>query len=355
MFATTGYDQATVVRAVREAAGGVPLVGCSAEGVISERSRETPYALLVAVIKSDSVRFHPAKATGLKEDSRAAGRSLGEQLREKVSSDALGVMVFPDGLTVNFDELSAGFSEVTKPEKFLPLFGGTSADDWALKQTYQYLNDEVFSDGVSCALISGDATMAFALNHGCVRLGTERKVTKADGNVILEIDDKPALDVMKEYLDVDEVDDWQKATANLTVGFRAPDELRGLDEYVVRYVPGKDDDAGSVSIGTSVSAGESIWMMRRDYDKVSAGLNAVGDAIRDQLKGEEPALVFQFDCAGRGKVIFREDEMLQLQSQLRQRVSENAPWLGFHCYGEIGPVGTKSYFHNYTAVVAALV
>ena len=34
MFASLGYDQHSVLRAVREATGGAPLTGCSAEGTI---------------------------------------------------------------------------------------------------------------------------------------------------------------------------------------------------------------------------------------------------------------------------------------------------------------------------------
>jgi hypothetical protein len=34
MFGSIGYDQHSLVRAVREATGGAPLTGCSAEGTI---------------------------------------------------------------------------------------------------------------------------------------------------------------------------------------------------------------------------------------------------------------------------------------------------------------------------------
>ena len=37
MFATVGYDQRSVLQAVREATGGAPLCGCSAEGTIKRR------------------------------------------------------------------------------------------------------------------------------------------------------------------------------------------------------------------------------------------------------------------------------------------------------------------------------
>jgi small ligand-binding sensory domain FIST len=30
------------------------------------------------------------------------------------------------------------------------------------------------------------------------------------------------------------------------------------------------------------------------------------------------------------------------------------PWIGLYTYGEIGPIGGRDYFHNYTAVVLAV-
>ena len=38
MFATVGYDQRSVLQAVREATGGAPLCGCSGEGTIGGKA-----------------------------------------------------------------------------------------------------------------------------------------------------------------------------------------------------------------------------------------------------------------------------------------------------------------------------
>ena len=66
--------------------------------------------------------------------------------------------------------------------------------------TYQYCDDEVISDGISYALLSGEARTAWAISHGCIPIGGERIVTRSKGNVIYEIDGKPATEVLKEYL-----------------------------------------------------------------------------------------------------------------------------------------------------------
>lgn len=74
-------------------------------------------------------------------------------------------------------------------------------------------------------MLTGDATLASAVSHGCVPLGPERKITKAKGATIYEIDDKPALDVLNEYADVDEQVDSQRAITYLSLAFRATSDM----------------------------------------------------------------------------------------------------------------------------------
>ena len=65
-------------------------------------------------------------------------------------------------------------------------------------------------------------------------------------------------------------------------------------------------------------------------------------------------MVFQFDCAGRGKVILRDQQKAQLLETLQQKIQPDGPWMGLYTYGEIGPVGDRNCFHTYTAVVLAV-
>ncbi len=76
--------------------------------------------------------------------------------------------------------------------------------------------------------------------------------------------------------------------------------------------------------------------------------------IKEQLGEEKPNLVFQFECATRGKTMLREQEKLQFLRQLRQSVGRDVPWAGFYTIGEIGPVEEHNDRHLYTSVVLAL-
>ena len=354
-FASVGYDQASLLAVVRKATHGAPLCGSSGEGIIAgAEADESNFSVAVMAISSDELRFESAIATDLKRDSEGAGRRIGEAFRPRIGGDALGVVMLADGLTLNFDRFLHGFESVVRRDRALPLFGGTSADNWEMKQTYQYCDDQVVSDSVACALVSGRAGVAWAVNHGCLPIGVERKVTKCRGNVIYEIDGKPILEVLKEYLVGDEIDNWHKTVVNLCLGFKAPGTMKDYDEYLIRFMPTKDDASGSITISTEVAEGTSVWMTRRDFEKIASGVDRISQDIRTATAGRPPKLVLQFDCAGRGKVVLRDHQKTELQKRLRGGFGDDVPWMGLYTYGEIGPVGTQNAFHNYTAVVLAL-
>src|ERR687893_2617445 len=75
MFGSIGYDQPSLVRAVREATGGAPLSGCSADGTINgDDADESNFSVVVTAISSDELRWHHGVAKGLEADPRAVGK-----------------------------------------------------------------------------------------------------------------------------------------------------------------------------------------------------------------------------------------------------------------------------------------
>src|SRR3712207_3482925 len=150
MFATVGYDQYSLLRAVRETTGRAPLCGCSAEGTITgDDANESNFSVVVMAISSDELRWRNGLARGLRADSHAAGQLLAQTLSSDLGADAVSLFVFPDGITVNFDHFLAGLEGSLSNEQFLPIWGGGAGDNFAMIQTYQYCDDEVASDGVA--------------------------------------------------------------------------------------------------------------------------------------------------------------------------------------------------------------
>jgi hypothetical protein len=355
MFATVGYDQRSLLQAVREATGGAPLSGCSAEGTISgDDADESNFSVVVMAISSEELRWTNGLATGLRTDSRAAGQQVAQGLSSDLGADAVGLFIFPDGTTVNFDDFFAGLESNLPSDRFLPVWGGGAGDNLALVQTYQYCDDEIVSDGVAYALLSGKAQPVSAIGIGYVPIGGERKVTRSQGNVIYEIDGKPTLEVLQEYVpDSALAENWQSYAITFALCLRAPSYMKD-EEYVVQTILSVDETDGSALVQTEVPEGTSVWLSSRDQEKVTTGLDRMVDRIKQELGGNQPKLVFQFDCVSRGKTMFREQEKIRLLRQFRQAVGPDVPWAGFYTYGEIGPVDKHNCYHNYTAVVLAL-
>jgi len=179
-------------------------------------------------------------------------------------------------------------------------------------------------------------------------------VTRSQGNVIYEIDGKPALEVLQEYLpDRALAEDWRSYAISCVLCLRAPSYMKD-EEYVVRTIVSLDATDGPATVQTEIPEGTSVWMSSRNQEKVTTGLDRMADHIRHELGGNQPNLMFHFDCCSRGKLMFREQEKLRVLRQFRRAIGPEVPWAGFYTYGEIGPMDKHNCYHNQTAVVLAL-
>src|SRR5918911_282068 len=358
MFGSIGYDQRSLLRAVRETTGGAALSGCSAEGTINgDDADESNFSVLVTAISSEELHWRNGLTSGLRADPRDAGKRVAQDLLPHLSAETIGLFVFPDGVSLSLEHFFGGLEGTLSSERFLPMWGGGAGNNYIFGEpTYQYCDDEVVSDGVSYALLSGRARASWALSHSLIPIGGERKVTRSKGNVIYEIDGKPALEVLKEYLPegaLTDDRDWIRYAISLALSFKAPSYIKD-EEYVVRGMPAVSMADGSITVQTEVKEGTSLWLSSRDKEKVFNGFDRMASQIKNQLGGEKPKLIFQFECATRGKTMFREQEKLELLKQFRQSVDPDAPWVGFYTVGEIGPVEEHNLRHLYTSVVLAL-
>ena len=356
VFATVGYNQEILIRSIRTATAGAPLSGCSGEGIITQETvAETNFAVAVMVISSDELRFQNARVSEIDQQAADAGERLATEIQPFLAADSIACFMFADGLVFDFDPFLATFEKNIERDTPLPVFGGLAADNWASKNTYQYQDDDVFSGGISCVVMSGSGAVAWGINHGCVPVGSKRTITRSKGNIIYEIDGIPALDAMKEYFDEEWQSQWNKTSLNLCLGFKTPEHIRqGYEAFVIRYMVSKNDQEGSVTIQSDVRDGDELWIVRRDRELISGGLQAISYQIKAATGTGNPKFILQFECVGRGKVVFREQEKMELIRSLQDEIGSEIPWIGFYSYGEIGPIANFNCFHNFTSVVTAV-
>lgn len=355
VLVTVGHRLEVVLQAVEQGLLDVPVIGCTAEGIISSAGiTEGTHGVAVAVFRSDRLRFVPFGADGLRDSSEAVGAEIGRRVAPELDGgEARGLLLLPDGLAFNFDGFVRGLGQYVPQD--LPLFGGMAGDNWRFAETRQFVGSDVFTDGVVGAVLVGDVQLHTAVTHGCAPLGNERVVTRASGNVIEEVDGKPALQEIKQYLGFDlEEDDWARGLTELAVGLRCDGRTDNDDAFTIRFFPVIDEEKGTVTIPTEVNVGDRFWVMRRDIDRMRAGVDRMIDKLQLGLESQAPSFVFHFDCAGRGKAFLSDEEKVELLERLRRGVPGDVPWIGMYSYGELAPVQRQNHYHSYTAAVVAV-
>ena len=354
VFATAGYDQAALLDGVKDVTKGAPLAGCSGEGIITqEGSDEGAHAVAVMAIASDKATFQTFRQEGYSKDPRACGAAIADRVREAGPQRAKVLLLFPDGLTGNCTDMLRALKErLPFP---VVVAGGTAGDMMKLEATYQYEGGTAGRDSVTGVILGGDLDAEVVVSHGCEPLGLERTVTRSDGTRVAEIDGKPAWTVFKEYLDGDPQDLSAADVVHLCIGEQLPDVARkGRGAQVIRTPLGLDKETGTLFFPGGLAEGATIQMTRRDPEQIRRSAATSAEELAARRPGKKVALMFQFDCAGRGRVIFGEHATENAVAPIQGVIGRDVPWLGFHTFGEIAQLGDSPYFHNYSVVLCAL-
>jgi hypothetical protein len=361
VFANPGYDQPALLAAIRELAGhDTPLCGCSSEGIIfRDGCSEQACAVNVMAIASDRIAFHAFNVAGYSKDAAACGTEIARQVAALGPERAKALFVFPDGYTGNATEMLRAL-DAALPFR-LPIAGGAAGAvlRTAVNQqntTHQYLNDTVNHDSISVLVVGGSVALDVAVSHGCTPLGRQRQVTAADGGWLREIDGLPAWDVLREYVDGDPADLIGADIIHLCVGEPLDPALRAEygSDYLIRTPLTLSKDKKSLFFPGGLQLGDRIQFTRRDPEKVAANAAHSAQALARRRPGESPLAVFQFDCAGRGYMLFGDSTADLAVRPLQSAFPTSPPWLGFHTFGEIAQIGQRAFYHNYTVVLCAL-
>lgn len=352
VFGTTGYDQAALLQGVADVTGSAPMTGSSAEGIITQAgSDESSHVVTVQLIRSDVLHFKTLIAEGASTAAEACGEALAAAAAGVPDGKLL--LVFPDGMTANCAALLATL-DAHKPAG-LKVAGGGAGEMMRFDKTYQYHDGKAYNDAVSAVLISGNVDADVVVSHGCEPIGVEHTVTKAEGGFVVEIDDEPAWDLFREYCEDDPEDLQSAEVVYLCIGERLPADLASdYDEFIIRTPFGLDKDRGALFYPGGIAEGTTVQLTRRDADKIHDRVVQSVDRLVGRHPDKKPSLVFQFDCCGRGRLIFGEKTTEVTIDPMQQAIGKDVAWVGFHCYGEIAPIKQKTYYHNNTVVLCAL-
>jgi hypothetical protein len=321
------------------------VLGCSTAGEIHQ-GRLHDGTVSVAVVRFDNTDLAAAAVTvECPADSEAAGRRLARAL---VRDGLAGLFVLSDGLHVNGSGLVRGLN-AELPEGTV-VTGGLAADGARFERTW-VIGDGRPGERVVAAV--GFYGTSCRLGHGSKGgwdlFGPERLVTGARGNVVHEIDGKPALDLYKTYLGA--LADGLPAT-----GLRFPLSLGPAvagGDRMVRTLLAVSEADHSMTFAGEVPQGASVQLMRANTDRLVQGASQAGYLSQTPHGPDVPMLAIAISCVGRRLVLGERTEE-EIEATL-EALPPDTRQVGFYSYGELSPQGRgASDLHNQTMTLTTI-
>lgn len=347
VFSAIDLDHDAILDGLTDAFEGIQLVGGTTDGELtSERGFEED-SVAAIFFGSDELDFGTGVATGLSTDPAEATRRAVDSAREAIDGEPSLCITTPEGLEVNSTTLLQGLRDQLGEK--MPIVGGLAGDQFLFESTYQFGDDQVYEDAVPVLLMGGDVVHSHGVASGWEPLGKRAEITRAEGNVIYEIDDQTAVDFYRHFIGDGVINDGVYPLAIF-------DEQDEQDEdFYLRAPVGYDEDEGSVTFFGNVTPGATVQITRGERSAIiEATRTSAANAYDNFDDDATPRACLAFSCAGRhqllGQQTSREYEILE------EVVDEDIEVCGFYTYGEISPLVTAapSRFHNDTFVTVLL-
>lgn len=325
---------------------GSLVIGCSTAGEISRDGVDEGSCVLTAVRFADTRLSVASTRLADMGDSRAAGERIGAQLS---APDLAAALVLGPGVEINGSALVDGIA--ARLGEGVPLTGGLAGDNGAFVRTWT-LGPEGVSDRAVVAVGFHGASFRYAHGSfgGWEPFGPARKVTRAAGNVLYELDGEPALSVYKRYL-------GEYARQLPASGLLFPFAMLGENHDalgLIRTILGVSEADGSLTLAGEIDPDGYLKLMHASTDRLVGGAEAAAEAARAMLAGSGTGLAVLVSCVGRKLVMGeRVDEEVEAVGSV---FGQGATLAGFYSYGEISPFapGVACKLHNQTMTITWL-
>ena len=323
----------SILAALRDAMPGLHWVGAVGVGVGAgavEYFDEPAMALMLAELPPDSFKVFSALET------LEAGSDF-EPFAALVH--AIGAADIPAQLKALSERMASGY-----------LFGGLSSS----RSQALCLADAVRAEGLSGVAFNSEVTIVSRVTQGCLPIGPQRAITRAEGNLLAALDGARAMDCVLEDLGLDpDLSDQEmnSALAATLVGLVTTSEDASAKpgqfgaNTEVRHIVGVGRKSGVLAIAETLENGMRLAFCQRNAVAAQQDLLRVVGEVRAQAEaagGMRGALYIS--CSGRGGPHFgaRDAEFKMVREALG-----DIPLIGFFAGGEIA----RHHLYGYTGVL----
>jgi len=320
---------------------GAIVLGCSTGGEI-HGSDVLDESLSLTSLSFDRTRLKSAEAAVANAgDSFEAGKKIGKQL---AAADLKTIFVLSDGTRVNGSELIRGVRAHAGNK--VVITGGLAGDGPRFGTTYVGLNDAPAPGRVAAVGFYGDA---IAVGHGSAGgwdvFGPERRITRSKGNVLYELNGKPALDLYKHYLG-DDAKGLPGSALLFPLKVFPPDRP---DEALTRTIVAVDEKERAMTFAGDMPQGHCAQLMRGNFDRLVEGAADAAHQAVLPLPGDRVAILVS--CIGR-KLLLGQRICEEVEA-VKDVFGDGTALTGFYSYGEVSPHAATdcAELHNQTMTI----
>ena len=324
IFCSHRYDREALARAINLNSEGVPVIGCTSSGELTEAGYDQDSLTCIGFPRSafhfvshcfdDVENFDPVSAREAIRALAAIADRDSRQLGEKINHVALFLV---DGLSHREELLTMTIQDALGD---IPLIGGSSGDGLAFRETAIF-NGGRFHQRVAVVAILSSARPMHVFKSQHYQPGASKMVVTgaiSQDRIVTEINAEPAA---AEYLRL-----AGHAGEALGVEFYAahPPMVRAGGEYHVRSIQSANPD-GSLSFYCAIDEG-IVLTIREPLDRIAC-MEKLFAKIRDQIGSVDRILAF--DCV----LNCIDAEQRQISRDVSKLYSEHRV-VGFNTYGE---------------------
>jgi small ligand-binding sensory domain FIST len=196
--------------------------------------------------------------------------------------------------------------------------------------------------GLSGVLLSADIPVITGLTQGCSPIGPVRAVTGIEGPWVTSLDERPALDCLKEDVGPLLARNLERATGFILAA--RPEGGRDRNDYLVRNLGDVDTLRNYVMIGDDLRHGDGICFVKRDPEGAKTDLRRLISDLKRRAEDRPILGALYHSSIGRGRHLFGTDEaeLAILEDELGA-----VPLSGFQTNGEI----FRDRLYGYAAVL----
>ena len=320
---------------------GAIVLGCSTGGEI-HGSDVLDESISLTSLSFDRTRLKSAEAAVANAgDSFEAGKKIGKQL---AAADLKTIFVLSDGTRVNGSELIRGVRADAGNK--VVITGGLAGDGPRFGTTYVGLNDAPAPGRVAAVGFYGDA---IAVGHGSAGgwdvFGPERRITRSKGNVLYELNGKPALDLYKHYLG-DDAKGLPGSALLFPLKVFPPDRPH---EALTRTIVAVDEKERAMTFAGDMPQGHCAQLMRGNFDRLVEGAADAAHQAVLPLPGDRVAILVS--CIGR-KLLLGQRICEEVEA-VKDVFGDGTALTGFYSYGEVSPHAATdcAELHNQTMTI----